>query len=134
AVAISTMLPAMKSHGCDIMQCLRANAAFLTEETRTSKITHEPDFQTFKLGTLTRGHGSLIPRLKQPWCKVLQVAAPCLPFVVCAGRLVKDVLDLPFIERSVQILQPGFHLRRLIGPNADPQQMHPLCKRGRIGH
>ena len=43
--------------------------------------------------------------LKQPWSQVFQVAAPRLPFMISAGRFVKYVLDLAFIQRRVETLQ-----------------------------
>jgi hypothetical protein len=36
-------------------------------------------------------------RLEKPWCKILQVTAPRLPFVIGTGRFIKHVLDLPLV-------------------------------------
>jgi len=44
-----------------------------------------------------RGSSFFSDRLKQPRYKVLQITAPRLPFVICAGRLIKNMLDLALV-------------------------------------
>src|SRR5579863_10500556 len=68
-----------------------------------------------------RSYLLLTGRLEQARRKVFQVAAPGLPFVICSGRLIKNVLDLSVVEGRVQSFQSGFHAVRLIGSHADPQ-------------
>src|SRR5437879_7988240 len=70
--------------------------------------------------------------LKEPWRKVLKVAAPRLPLVVGSGGFVEDVLNVCFEQRGVQPLKACAHSLRLGCPHSDPQQMHFLCERGRI--
>src|SRR5580658_8890069 len=49
------------------------------------------------------------------------------------GRLVKHMLDVRVIERSVQLSQPRLQPGRLLGADANPEQMYALGKGGRIG-
>src|ERR1700724_3159094 len=70
--------------------------------------------------------------LKEPWRKVLKVAAPRLPLVIGPGGFVEDVLNVCFEQRGVQPLKACAHTLRLGCPHSDPQQMHFLCERGRI--
>jgi hypothetical protein len=45
-------------------------------------------------------------RLEQTRREVFQIPTPRLPFVIGTRRLVEDVLDTSFVERTVQVLQP----------------------------
>src|SRR4051794_10901958 len=56
--------------------------------------------------------------LEKPGRKVLEIAPPRLPLVRCAGRLVKDMLDLRVLQRSVQPLQSILHAGRLFCSHA----------------
>src|SRR4051794_7589048 len=80
------------------------------------------------------GHRRLTSRPEQSRCKVVQVAAPCLPLVRRARRLPKDVLNLRFIERRMQLLNSLLHPFGLVRPHSNPQQMDALGKRGWISH
>src|ERR1700722_11709733 len=71
--------------------------------------------------------------LKEARREVLQVASPRLPFVVGAGRLIEDVLNFRFAERGVQALETRAHALRFRRPNPEPQQVHTLRERRRVG-
>ena len=60
--------------------------------------------------------------LEEPGREVLEVAAPGLPFVRCAGRFVEDVLDVGLCESIVQLDDTEVHLGRFLGSHADPDR------------
>src|ERR1035438_2146931 len=57
----------------------------------------------FISAALLRRNGRWARRLEKPRCKVFQIAAPRLPFMRGAWRLVKDVLDVGLCESIVQL-------------------------------
>src|SRR5579859_5656271 len=60
---------------------------------------------------------------KKPWGKVFQVATPGLPFVIGAGRLIVNVLNIRFLQRIVEPLEACAHSSRFVGADPHPKQM-----------
>ena len=58
--------------------------------------------------------------LKESRCKVVQIAAPSLPFMVSTRRLVKDVLDVRLFKRCVQTQEALPHSLRFLRADAHP--------------
>src|SRR5215471_9902630 len=53
--------------------------------------------------------------------EVLQVASPRLPFMISTRRLIEDVLNARFTERSVQALETRAHALGFHRSHAEPQ-------------
>ena len=73
------------------------------------------------------------PPVEQSRCEVFQVAPPCLPLVIRSWRFIEDVLDIRFFQRRVQLAIPCAHSLRFLRADAEPEHMHFLRERRRIG-
>src|ERR1019366_8554269 len=70
--------------------------------------------------------------LEEPRCKVLEIASPGLPLVICPRRFVEHMLNLRFVEGGMQPLKTRAHSFGFHGADTEPEQVHLLRECGRI--
>jgi len=61
---------------------------------------------------------------EEPRRKILQIAAPGLPFMVGTWRFIENVLNVCVQKGRVQFLESCTHSFRLIGSDPEPEQVH----------
>ena len=62
--------------------------------------------------------------MEKPWGKIVEIAAPCLPLMRGAGRLVEDVVHVGIGEGCVKSEDAGSHLRWFFGSYTNPQKVN----------